>query len=936
MTHTNGVPTGIPTSGRWARLCFGAIGVVCALVLLSWIVGRWQLGALGSQYVPMAPSTAISMLALAAAAWLWQSRPESVFVNRLGRAVAVVVLLASVLVWVEFRFGIEFPSVGPRTPETIGQIPVGRMSPLTAAAFLLASLGLLLQLLAAGRRALRQAAAILLVVLLMLSAGVALSYVLRVPLFYSGNVIPMAALTAIGLTLLGIGLLLRTGADTWPMGLLIHHAPERTPSRTFTWGFFALALVLVAGIGASGYAYLLHERSEARRVAVESVSAVADLKVGEIAEWYRERRAEAVTISATPVQAELDRFLADASASGTRDRLLAWLGAIQQETGDSTVALVDDEGTILLSVPPSPFPLDVHVVEACREALRRRAVVIQDLHRHESDQRVYLSHVVPFAGLVLLLQIDAERSLFPRLATWPTRSPSAETTLARREGDEVLFLSEPRHQQGAAMNLRIRIDEMPDLPAGKADSSGKIAVLDGRDYRGVPVVAAVRTVPGTPWILVAKIDQEEVMAPFRREMSTTIPMLAVLLLAAVTGVSLLWYRRGLAAAEREIELQRRSLESEAALRDREQLLSEMGRVAKIGGWEFDPATGKGTWTAEVARIHGLDPAGETNMQRGLSFYQGESRARIEQAVKDAVELGRDYDLQLELVTEEGVHKWVQTIGHPTMENGKVVRVSGSFQDISDQKMVEEQIRQLNEELEQRVAERTAQLEIANRELESFSYSVSHDLRAPLRGIDGWSVALLEDYGPALDDRARQYLARVRAETQRMAALIDDMLKLSRVTRQEMQPAPLDLSSLAATITRKLRESEPARAVEIVIEPGLSARGDAGLVEAALSNLFENAWKFTRKQPAARIVLGRMDQGGETVFFVRDNGVGFDMTYAGKLFSPFQRLHKASEFPGTGVGLATVQRVVHRHGGRIWAEAAVDRGATFYFTLEAKG
>ena len=267
--------------------------------------------------------------------------------------------------------------------------------------------------------------------------------------------------------------------------------------------------------------------------------------------------------------------------------------------------------------------------------------------------------------------------------------------------------------------------------------------------------------------------------------------------------------------------------AEKELRYREQLLSEVGRVAKIGGWEFDPATGTGTWTPEVARIHDLDPAGPTSVERGLSCYRGESRATIERAMKEAVELGRGYDLQLELVTAKGVHKWVQTIGHPTMENGRVVRVSGSFQDITERKRVEEQIRQLNEDVEQRVVERTEQLDLANRELEAFSHSVSHDLRAPLRGIDGWSSALLEDYGDALDDRAREYLGRVQSETQRMGFLIDDLLKLSRVTRHEMQPTPLDLSTLAETITKQIQENEPSRVVDVVIQPGLFAHGDAG-------------------------------------------------------------------------------------------------------------
>jgi light-regulated signal transduction histidine kinase (bacteriophytochrome) len=240
---------------------------------------------------------------------------------------------------------------------------------------------------------------------------------------------------------------------------------------------------------------------------------------------------------------------------------------------------------------------------------------------------------------------------------------------------------------------------------------------------------------------------------------------------------------------------------------------------------------------------------------------------------------------------------------------------------------------LNDELEQRVKDRTVQLEASNRELEAFCYSVSHDLRAPLRGIDGWSLALLEDYRDKLDEKGRQQLQRVRAETQRMGRLIDDLLKLSHVARGSLERSRVDLTAMAQSAAARLQEAEPERRVEFAVQPGLTAQGDARLLNVALSNLLANAWKFSRACPLARVEFGRAEVAGRPAFFVRDNGVGFDMTYAQKLFGAFQRLHKASEFPGTGIGLATVQRVIQRHGGRVWAEAQVDRGATFYFTLE---
>lgn len=372
----------------------------------------------------------------------------------------------------------------------------------------------------------------------------------------------------------------------------------------------------------------------------------------------------------------------------------------------------------------------------------------------------------------------------------------------------------------------------------------------------------------------------------------------------------------------------------ADLKRSQATLAQAQQIGHMGNWDWDIARNAFVASDEACRIVGCSPRQPPGtIDAFMAAAHPDDRELLQKAIDISLQFGAVLRIDHRVVLPDGSERIVHERAHIVYDDaGRPMRMIGTIQDVTRRKRVEQEVQQLNLGLEQRVAERTQALTLLNQELEAFSYSVSHDLRAPLRAIRGFSKALLEEYAERLDDAGMDYLQRINKAGQHMSELIDDLLNLSQVTRASLHYGTVALSELASQILAERAGQDTGRAVVTQVASDIVVQGDARLLHILLDNLLGNAWKFTAGHARAMIEFGVMRQHNETVYFVRDDGAGFDMLHAHKLFALFQRLHMSTEFEGTGIGLVTAQRIVRRHGGRIWAEGAVEQGACFYFTL----
>ena len=529
---------------------------------------------------------------------------------------------------------------------------------------------------------------------------------------------------------------------------------------------------------------------------------------------------------------------------------------------------------------------------------------------------------VPFIdakGQVIGILLNTQRTVgLAELFKQVPLDPGASISVADRKGQTVYC---SRHHVEKEIKPYPFYSDMNKAAA----ANHKTFAVDDPDLRGGKRYVSFSPVGDVGWTVFVGRDKDSILLS---GLGYYIQVTAIALLLFLSIVLFLAYFRKQVMAQQVQE----QLQAEKKIREGHERLKLYVDITMQLAWT----------TNEEGGIVEDNPSWSKYTGRGYEEIKGfgwiedihpDDRGPTEKEWRKAVAEKSLYETEYRLRRYDGVYRNYLARGIPLLnEKGNVREWVGACMDISDRKKAEKKIIELNTELEQRVIERTEQLSAANKELEAFSYSVSHDLRAPLRSIDGFSQALLEDYQEKLDDTGKTYLDRVRRATQRMGLLIDDMLKLSRITQAEMKRESLDLSAIVRDIVEAKRKSEPDRVVDVAVQEGIMVQGDPYLMRIALENLLDNAFKFTGKGAHPQIEFGAVLRDRETACFIRDTGAGFDMAYVDKLFGAFQRLHTSDEFPGTGIGLATVQRIIHRHGGRVWAEGETGKGATFYFTL----
>ncbi len=892
--------------------CAAFTAVVGGVALLGWITGRLEVASLGAGKIPMAPSTALLFVLYAAAIFFRSFTPRRVAalaglsVNAAGALVAL-----SLLILASRGVPTNLERLGLTIMTPVGKTAIGQMSPITAICFLLASLSYLTLLSAPTVRPRRAGAACFCAgILLAANLLFVLAYLYGKPLFYGGAFIPPAALTCIAFMTLGIALCCLSlpsvgGSLQW--------------TEPFTRSSYYLVLVLALlalGIVTMGLLYFRNFERNYREEVGRHLTAIGSLKVAELESYYKERLGDAGIFSKNPSFAAITkRFLDKPGDAGAKAELSAWLDRYQESLQYDRISLLDTRGVTRLSTLGAATPVAATVSRRLPELLGTGRITFVDFYRSDRDGKIYLAILAPILDPqasnrplgVVMLRIDPETFLYPYIKRWPSESKTSETLIVRRDGDDVLFLNDPRFGTNAALNLRFPLSQS-DLPAAKA-VLGQTGVVEGRDYRGLPVTSYIAPVPGTPWFLVARTDTAETYAPLRERLWTTVMFIVFLLLGAGVTVALIWRRQRAVIAEEK-------LKATELLHLSEERFNNLFNQSPMGIALVDSLTGHiDAVNPLFARISGRTPEELLRIDGTSITHPDDQQEEADLMAQLTAGSITGFRMEKRYLHRDGATVWINmTVAPVKVEDEQHPRHLCMIEDITTHKEYERE------------------LQLKNAELERFTYTVSHDLKSPIITIKGFTGSLEKDLENGNYHRMASDLKRISAAADKMDDLLRDLLKLSTIGRIINAPEPVALNLVVADVLAQLAGLLKNYNVTVAVQPGLPMLlCDRRRMAEVLQNLVENAITYMGDTPEPRIEIGLRKEAAENIFFVQDNGIGIDEKYHQIIFGLFNKLD--AESGGTGIGLALVKRIIEVHGGRVWVESEGEgKGSRFCFTL----